>query len=101
MMGAGTGTGVETGTRMERDEWEEESFGIRYVMKDQALLFRTWHHPCRERVARAGSQQLRAQDPARVRRCHTEARTRTGTGMGTRTGRRVEGRESPGYYNTK
>ena len=52
-----------------RTHWE------RSRVEDQALAFRTQHYLCRHEVASSGSQQLRAQDPAPVRRCGTEVRT--------------------------
>ena len=64
---------------MERKRGEEESFDIRHIRgknraQDQALLFRTRHHLCRQDVTPAGSQKLRAQDPAPARRCRTKGR---------------------------
>ena len=44
----------------------------RSKVEDQALSFRTQHYLCRQEVALAGSQQLRAQDPVPARRCETE-----------------------------
>ena len=44
-------------------------------VEDLALPIRTRHHLCREEVAPAGSQQLRAQDSAPAHRCGTERRT--------------------------
>ena len=78
----GTGTGLEskTGKRIEREReggrelWypshEEES-----KVENQALPLHTRHHLCRQEVANAGNQQLRALDPVPARQCGNEGRT--------------------------
>ena len=85
----GTGMGSETGRERERErEWRGRERGkggggelsypthqARRKVEDQVQTFRTRHHLCRQEVARAGSQQLLAQDPAPGRRCGTEGRT--------------------------
>ena len=63
--GTGTGTGAETGKGTITDrERREEGGGIWYPphqersrVEDHALPIRTRHHPCRQEVAPAGSQQ--------------------------------------------
>ena len=73
---AQTETGA--GTRMEtrgggRELWNP-SHEERSRVEDRALLLRTRRRLCRREVAPAGSQQLRAQDPAPDRRCGTDGR---------------------------
>ena len=72
--GTGTGAGTGTETRMKR-EGGDPPHQERSRVEDQALLFHTWHHLCKQEVVPAGSYQLQAQDPAPVQRCGTEGRT--------------------------
>ena len=47
----------------------------RICRRDQALLFRTHHHPCRQGVVLAGTRQLRSQRPVPVHAHCTEGVT--------------------------
>ena len=103
-------TGPEAGTekRMESEDGEEESSGIRRIRKKrrlefQTLFFRLWSHLCKQEVVLAGRQQLRAQGSVPVRRPSAEGRAGprewvggNGSKNGDENGEGVDGRESPG-----
>ena len=66
--GDGSGNGIRDGEGKEKgvERGEEDSSGIRHIRKknrveeDQALLFHTRYHLCRQEVVPADSQELRA-----------------------------------------
>ena len=60
----------------------------------QALSGLIWHHFCRQEVALAGSQQLRAQDPAPVRRCWFYRRENRALGTEGKKRSREDGNEN-------
>ena len=70
--------------------------GFSFVLQ-QALLFRTRHHICRQGVALASTRQLRSQGPVSVQAHRTEGVTgprdtkeRTGSGAGLEAGVETE-----------
>ena len=82
--GSGNGSGIGDGEENENGKGRGQKGGgelwylphrERSRVKDHALPSRTRHYICRQEAAPAGSQQLRVQDLAPVRRCGAEGRT--------------------------
>ena len=107
------GAGITNARRewQRQQEWRAKGGGElwypphqdRSRVDDKALPFRAQHHLCRQEVGLAGSQKLRAQGLASVRRCGTEGRTKhqgwevdTVTGTGTRAGAGMRSRTGTG-----
>ena len=72
-IGDGKGNRIGEGEGEGKELWYPSDHGR--TVEDQALQFLTRCYLCRQEVAPAGSQQLRAQGPAPVRRCCTKRRT--------------------------
>ena len=120
--GDGDGDGFEDGNGNANGEGKGRGGKLWYLphrqnarVEDQTPSFRTRYDLYRQEVAPAGSQQLRAQDPAPARRCGTEVRKghqgreggtndenrdvggdggNTSTGMSTRVGMVAGGTEA-------
>ena len=70
---SGSGDWDGEGTGIDREREQQARSDIRHIrqernrVEDHALPFLTRHHFCRQEVAPAGNQKLRAQDPAPAR----------------------------------